>query len=85
MLRGIAQPGEDHERAREHRTGRADALCVGREQEDCASDRRYRALPRVSETFGKGAQTESISKNVESTNIWAFFQAKSIRRGSDAG
>jgi hypothetical protein len=33
-----------------------------------------------SETLGKGAQTESISKNVESTNIWAFFQAKSIRR-----
>jgi hypothetical protein len=34
----------------------------------------------LSETLGKGAQTESISKNVESTNIWAFFQAKSIRR-----
>lgn len=34
----------------------------------------------VSETLGKGAQTESISKNVESANLWAFFQAKSIRR-----
>ncbi|MBC7578061.1 DUF4337 domain-containing protein [Tardiphaga sp.] len=34
----------------------------------------------LSETFGKGAQTESISKNVESSNLWAFFQAKSIRR-----
>jgi hypothetical protein len=33
-----------------------------------------------SETLGKGAQTESISKNVESSNLWAFFQAKSIRR-----
>jgi len=29
---------------------------------------------------GKGAQTESISKNVEASNLWAFFQAKSIRR-----
>lgn len=34
----------------------------------------------ISETLGKGAQTELISKNVEAANLWAFFQAKSIRR-----
>jgi hypothetical protein len=34
----------------------------------------------LSETLGKGAQTEAISKNVEAANFWAFFQAKSIRR-----
>lgn len=34
----------------------------------------------LSETLGKGAQTESISKNVEASNLWAFFQAKSVRR-----
>ena len=34
----------------------------------------------LSETLDKGAQTESISKNVEASNLWAFFQAKSIRR-----
>jgi hypothetical protein len=34
----------------------------------------------LSETMGKGAQTLSISKNVEASNLWAFFQAKSIRR-----
>lgn len=34
----------------------------------------------ISETLGKGAQTESISKNVEAANLWAFFQAKTIRR-----
>ena len=34
----------------------------------------------LSETLGKGAQTELISKNVELSNLWAFFQAKSIRR-----
>jgi hypothetical protein len=34
----------------------------------------------LSETLGKGAQTESITKNVEASNLWAFFQAKSIRR-----
>src|SRR5712672_1618780 len=37
-------------------------------------------LLALSETLGKGAQTESISKNVEASNLWAFFQAKSIRR-----
>jgi Domain of unknown function (DUF4337) len=34
----------------------------------------------LSETLGKGAQTEAISKNVAASNLWAFFQAKSIRR-----
>lgn len=32
-----------------------------------------------SETLGKGAQTEAISADVESANLWAFFQAKTIR------
>jgi hypothetical protein len=34
----------------------------------------------LSEMLGKSAQTESIAKNVEASNLWAFFQAKSIRR-----
>ena len=34
----------------------------------------------LSETLRKGAQTEAISKNVEASNLWAFLQAKSIRR-----
>src|SRR5204863_4375235 len=34
----------------------------------------------LSVTLGKGAQTESISLNVKASNLWAFFQAKSIRR-----
>jgi hypothetical protein len=33
-----------------------------------------------SETFGKSAQTGAISYNVEAANLWAFFQAKNIRR-----
>jgi hypothetical protein len=32
-----------------------------------------------SETLGKGAQTEAISANVESANLWSFFQAKTVR------
>ena len=34
----------------------------------------------LSETLGKGARTGSNRKNVEASNLWAFFQAKSIRR-----
>jgi Domain of unknown function (DUF4337) len=33
-----------------------------------------------SETLGKSAQTEVIGANVESSDLWAFFQAKSIRK-----
>lgn len=32
-----------------------------------------------SETFGKSAQTAALSDNVEASNLWAFFQAKTIR------
>jgi hypothetical protein len=32
-----------------------------------------------SETLGKSAQTSAISYNVEASNLWAFFQAKTIR------
>jgi hypothetical protein len=34
----------------------------------------------LSETLGKGAQTEAISKNVEASDLWAFYQAKTVRR-----
>jgi len=33
----------------------------------------------LSETFGKSAQTIGITHNVEASNLWAFFQAKTIR------
>jgi hypothetical protein len=32
-----------------------------------------------SETLGKGAQTEVVTKNIEASDLWSFFQAKSIR------
>jgi hypothetical protein len=35
-----------------------------------------------SETLGKSAQTAAISDNVEASNLWAFFQAKTIRQTS---
>jgi Domain of unknown function (DUF4337) len=33
-----------------------------------------------SETLGKSAQTSAISYNVEASNLWAFYQAKTIRQ-----
>jgi hypothetical protein len=33
-----------------------------------------------SETLGKSAQTEAIDANVKSSDTWAFFQAKDVRR-----
>jgi Domain of unknown function (DUF4337) len=33
-----------------------------------------------SETLGKSAQTNALSFNVEASNLWAFYQAKTIRQ-----
>jgi hypothetical protein len=33
-----------------------------------------------SETLGKSAQTESLGANVEASDLWAFYQAKTIRQ-----
>jgi hypothetical protein len=33
----------------------------------------------ISETLGKSAQTTAIDKNIEASNLWSFFQAKTIR------
>ncbi len=34
----------------------------------------------VSETLGKAAQTDALSYNIEASNLWAFYQSKTIRR-----
>lgn len=34
----------------------------------------------VAETFAKSAQTNSLSYNIEASNLWAFYQAKTIRQ-----
>jgi hypothetical protein len=34
----------------------------------------------IAETLGKSAQTDGIGYNVEASNMWAFFQAKTIRK-----
>jgi predicted NodU family carbamoyl transferase len=34
----------------------------------------------ITETLGKSAQTDALKTNVEASNLWAFFQAKTIRK-----
>ena len=34
----------------------------------------------IAETVGKSAQTDALSSNVEASNLWAFYQAKTIRK-----
>lgn len=34
----------------------------------------------LTETLGKSAQTSALSYNIEASNLWSFFQAKTIRR-----
>ncbi len=33
-----------------------------------------------SEMLGKNAEKESMQANIEASNLWSFFQAKTIRR-----
>jgi Domain of unknown function (DUF4337) len=33
-----------------------------------------------SETLGKSAQTEAMNLNIQASDLWNFFQAKTIRR-----
>src|ERR1041384_7450398 len=33
-----------------------------------------------SETLGKSAQTAALDSNIEASNLWAFFQPKTIRQ-----
>jgi len=37
------------------------------------------ALLALTEMSGKSAQTTALSANIEASNLWAFFQAKTIR------
>jgi hypothetical protein len=38
------------------------------------------AFLALSETAGKSAQTEYLTQHIEASNLWAFFQAKTIRQ-----
>src|SRR5207249_1255798 len=37
------------------------------------------ALLALTETGGKSAQTEALDANLQASDLWAFFQAKTVR------
>lgn len=37
-------------------------------------------LLAIAETMAKSAQTNALSSNIEASNLWAFYQAKTIRQ-----
>lgn len=37
-------------------------------------------LLAIAEILGQKAQTQTLQSNIEASNLWAFFQAKTIRR-----
>ena len=47
--------------------------------EHAAHSNRKVARDRHGEMLGKSAQTEAIGANVEASNLWSFFQAKTVR------
>ncbi|MBI3505351.1 MAG: DUF4337 domain-containing protein [Proteobacteria bacterium] len=40
----------------------------------------FAACLAIAETGAKSAQTHSLSANIEAANLWAFFQAKTVRQ-----
>ena len=38
------------------------------------------ALLAISEMGGKSAQTHALADHIDSSNLWSFFQAKTIRQ-----
>src|ERR671933_1900389 len=38
------------------------------------------AMLAIAEMGGKSAQNSSVASNIEAANLWAFFQAKTIRQ-----
>ncbi|MCX7326363.1 MAG: DUF4337 domain-containing protein [Hyphomicrobiales bacterium] len=40
----------------------------------------FALLLAIAETMAKSAQTDAINSNVEASNLWAFFQARTIRQ-----
>ena len=56
------------------------------EEQDKKKDKRIALLISVlalflalSEVLGKSAQTEALTANVQANDLWAFYQAKTIR------
>jgi len=69
-----------HEGGHGHGHGEEKSLIEGRNKKIALLIAVIALFLAFSETLGKSAQTSAISYNVEASNLWAFFQAKTIRR-----
>ena len=50
------------------------------EQADSLAGGHFGALLAVSEMGGKSSQTNGLSSHIDASNLWSFFQAKTIRQ-----
>src|SRR5205807_9964091 len=70
----------EHEIQHEHGHGDGKPAVEGRNKKIALLIAVIALFLAFSETLGKSAQTAALSYNVEASNLWAFFQAKTIRR-----
>jgi Domain of unknown function (DUF4337) len=82
MSHGVhaAQHEAEHHMRPEHEHGDDKPIIEGRNKKIALLIAVIALFLAFSETLGKSAQTAAISSNVEASNLWAFFQAKTIRR-----
>jgi len=82
MSHGVhaVQHEAEHQMEHEHGHGHEKAGVEGRNKKIALLIAVIALFLAFSETLGKSAQTAALSYNVEASNLWAFFQAKTIRR-----
>jgi Domain of unknown function (DUF4337) len=71
---------QHEEHGHDHGHGEAKPVVEGRNKKIALLIAVIALFLAFSETLGKSAQTAGLSYNVEASNLWAFFQAKTIRR-----
>jgi uncharacterized protein DUF4337 len=80
MSHGVHAVQHEAEHHMEHEHGHGKHESEGRNKKIALLIAVIALFLAFSETLGKSAQTEALSYNVEASNLWAFFQAKTIRR-----
>lgn len=74
----MSEVEEAAEQAREHAHGEGHGL-EGENKRVALLIAILALLLAIAEIMGQGAQTEALQKNIEASNLWAHFQAKTIR------
>lgn len=80
MSHGVHAVQHEAEHRIEHEHGHGKGETEGRNKRIALVIAFIALFLAFSETLGKSAQTAALSYNIEASNLWAFFQAKTIRR-----